>query len=416
LPEDCLKSSSTTDGAKNELGAAFALVNEDNALHCAAHNIQLVVNDVFDSKQAHPPPQCARHREVVRKAHGIVIFINGHRDVHSAFLALVKAKNALAEGDHMYQALVEDVVTRWDSELAMLDRLVYFDDVLLLLYRMIALGIPQDLVLDRFEFDLAFAMTLVLTPFRLFTKFVQHKSVVTLAYVPQLIDELVSALAPGSFTARLQGCAPGVLAEMEAFQACLIDSIRKRFAPMFEAESLALAARMFLSGKDLFTFENFPVTEEILQTVKENILTDFVELLPPTMSDAHKERQKALASSTFDVVRDALAEEPAEADPLSWWPAHPEYTLLHPVVKMLLQIPASSAENERSFSSASFILDQRRTRLDIDNFRREHRIRRALCAGTTPDEKLQRSNDLIERFADSVNAVRAAAPAAAPVR
>ena len=94
-----------------------------------------------------------------------------------------------------------------------------------------------------------------------------------------------------------------------------------------------------------------------------------------------------------------MDETPEDVDPLSWWPSHPEYTLLYPVAKMLLQIPASSAENERSFSSASFVLDQRRTRLDLDNFRREHRIRRRLCAGTTPQEKLELSNDLIERYA-----------------
>ena len=77
---------------------------------------------------------------------------------------------------------------------------------------------------------------------------------------------------------------------------------------------------------------------------------------------------------------------------------------------MLLQIPASSAENERSFSSASFVLDQRRTRLDLDNFRREHRIRRRLCAGTTGQQKLAIANDLIERYAAAVQENREAAP------
>ena len=97
-----------------------------------------------------------------------------------------------------------------------------------------------------------------------------------------------------------------------------------------------------------------------------------------------------------------------------WWPNHPAYTLLYPVAKMLLQIPDSSAENERSFSSASFILDQRRTRLDIDNFRREHRIRRALVAGRSQEEKLQCSNELIQRFAEAIAELKAAAPLGQP--
>jgi len=82
------------------------------------------------------------------------------------------------------------------------------------------------------------------------------------------------------------------------------------------------------------------------------------------MSDAKKTRQIKLAAETLAVARDSLDEDPEDADPLVWWPSHPEYTALFPVAKMLLQIPASSAEDERSFSSASFILDQRRTRLD----------------------------------------------------
>ena len=152
----------------------------------------------------------------------------------------------------------------------------------------------------------------------------------------------------------------------------------------------------------LFQFDNFEVGQEILDTVKENILSDFAELLDSEMSEVKKTRQINLAGQTLDVVRDSLDEEPEDEDPLVWWPSHPEYTALFPVAKMLLQIPASSAENERSFSSASFILDQRRTRLDIDNFRREHRIRRALCVGRTPAEKLEFSNGLIERFAGHV--------------
>jgi hypothetical protein len=85
---------------------------------------------------------------------------------------------------------------------------------------------------------------------------------------------------------------------------------------------------------------------------------DFVELLPPVMPDAKKQRQKELAMKTLGVARDALEDSPEDADPLVWWPNHPEYTLLYPVAKMFLQIPDSSAENERSFSSASFILEE----------------------------------------------------------
>ena len=400
--------STTTDGAKNELKAAFEIVNEDNVFHCAAHNIQLVINDVMDPKKANPPPTCAPHREIVRKCHGLVIFINNHKDTHSVFLSLAKAKIAGPEGQHMFQALIEDVVTRWDSELAMMERLYYFDSEIMDLCRQEDLKIPGDLPLTRFEFDLMRAMCLVLIPFRIFTKFVQNKAIVTLAYLPKKIDDLVSHLRPGSFAARLQGCAEGVLEQIEAFQLCLVASIRQRFAYLFEAESLALAARMFLPGRELelFTFANFPLAEGVLDQVKENLISaDYCALLPEDMPNDKKDKKCKTASSIFNDARDELDEAPEDVDPLEWWPAHSDFSLLYPLAKMLLQIPASSAENERSFSSASFVLDERRTRLDLDNFRREHRIRRYLCAHG-PKEKLNISNNLIQRYSDRLYAIR----------
>lgn len=309
----------------------------------------------------------------------------------------------------MFEALVEDVITRWDSELAMLERLYYFDKEILKLLLMVELGFPADLLMNRLEFDVAYAMTLVLTPLRVFTKFVQNKSSVTLAYMPQKIDELITALAPGSFAARLAGCAAGVLEEMEKFQRCLVASIKIRFSDIFEGESLALAARYFLPGKDLFQFQNFTVDDAKLEIVTENILSDLVELLPATTTEAQKAKKRTLARAILLAAREALDEEDPEVNPLEWWPNHPDFSILYAVVKMLLQIPASSAENERSFSSASFIMDQRRTRLDIDNFRREHRIRRALCSAASPQEKVERSNALLERFAEKSAQIRAEA-------
>ena len=78
---------------------------------------------------------------------------------------------------------------------------------------------------------------------------------------------------------------------------------------------------------------------------------------------------------------------------------------------MLLAIPATSADNERAFSSASFTLDYRRTRLDIASFRAEHRIRRYLISGTDHHSvegrelRRQRVERLLERFAEVVGLV-----------
>ena len=84
---------------------------------------------------------------------------------------------------------------------------------------------------------------------------------------------------------------------------------------------------------------------------------------------------------------------------------------------MLLVIPASTAEDERSFSSAGFTLDKLRTRMDLDNFRREHRIRQFLVAGTDPHHqdgrqlRVERALTLIARLGNQIN--QAQAPLAA---
>lgn len=64
-----------------------------------------------------------------------------------------------------------DCETRWDSELALIERVVYFDAEILQLYAIPRLGIDASCILSRYEFDLVFAITLVLEPFREFTKF-----------------------------------------------------------------------------------------------------------------------------------------------------------------------------------------------------------------------------------------------------
>lgn len=396
----------TTDGASNEKGAAALLVNEGNEIHCVAHNLQLAINDPLDPKKANPPADCAAHRGVLQKAHKLVIHINGHRSTFHAFSTLAQQKKVSVEGSRQFDALVIDVETRWDSELALLERLVYFDNEIMSLYGNAELGIEADMMLDRAEFDLAFGMTLVLEPFRIFTKFVQYRNDVTLAYVPGHLDRLLTQLAPGTFATRLLGRAPGVLAQVEAFQARLVASLRERFADLFTGRSLALASRMLLPGRDLFTFRNFVVGEDVIAEVKTHMLNDFVELLPAAWDADRKQRYRNAAAGNLDLLRDELNQVDPDVNPLQWWPTNPAFGSLYLLAKMLLAIPASTAEDERVFSGAGVTLNERRTRLDIDNFRREHRVRQFLTSGTSLNTRegrhlrIERGNTLLRHFGE----------------
>ena len=119
------------------------------------------------------------------------------------------------------------------------------------------------------------------------------------------------------------------------------------------------------------------------------------------------------ATTTLALAREEL-DEAQLVDPLEWWPGKAELTPVYPLAKMLLAIPASSADNERSFSSASYTLDARRYRTDVEHFRMEHRIRRFLTAGATGDSqearerRVERVERLLTRFSELLLERRAA--------
>ena len=108
------------------------------------------------------------------------------------------------------------------------------------------------------------------------------------------------------------------------------------------------------------------------------------------------------------LARRRLDAIPEDTDPLSWWPKQALLASIFPLAKMLLAIPASSAEPERSFSSASFTLDQRRYRVNLAHFRSEHRIRRFLTAGGSSEteegrnQRLVRVRALLARYGELV--------------
>lgn len=402
----------TTDGAKNEHNAAVRLVNEGNEIHCVDHNGQLVQNDALDSTQANPPPLTQAVRDVSAKCRALVIFINGHKATHTRFTELAKAKRESVEGAKNYESLVLDNDTRWDSELGKLERVVYFDNEILALQAELVATFPADCLLVRVEFDLAYGMTKVLLPFRIFTKFFENRSIVTLAHVPHKVDSLLSSVAPGSYAQAMQGRDPQALADLENFQATLADSIRTRFAWVFAEDSIALEALYLMPGRNRFTFTNFVLGPNVLASIRNRLLDDVVELLPEDMTQDLKNQHREVARVMLGLARTMLDALEDTVDPLEWWPQQQVLSPLFPLAQMLFAIPASTSDDERSFSGAGLVLGNLRTRMDLDNFRREQRVRQYLTLGTDPhaqmgrQERLARSNTILERFALTLERVR----------
>lgn len=115
-----------------------------------------------------------------------------------------------------------------------------------------------------------------------------------------------------------------------------------------------------------------------------------------------------MVRTLLPVARRKLDQVPADTNVLQWWPRQQNLGVLFPLAKMLFAIPASSADNERSFSSAGFTMGPRRTRTELEAFRAEHRIRRFLTAGADAQShegrEMQRARvrRLLERFAELV--------------
>lgn len=178
-----------------------------------------------------------------------------------------------------------------------------------------------------------------------------------------------------------------------------------RFQDIFKPNSLALAAVMLLPGPGRLVFDNFPLDHEQINLLKNFMINDLAELLPATLEEQEVEQEKIVALHCLNLARTQLDKAGKDEDPLVWWPSHSRLANLYNYAKLLFAIPASSADNERSFSSAGFTMDKQRTRLDIESFRMEHKIRRFIVAGTdgsTAEGKALRSArvaKLLEHFA-----------------
>lgn len=288
----------TTDGGPDERKAAEELVGEDNQIYCCAHLIQLAIDDVLNRSRDNAPALCHRHRALVIKMHQLVVYILTHRLVLDSFTELARQKRDTEIGSRNFSTLLKDNDTRWDSELAMIERVVYFDKEIQQLYEKHD-DMPLDLVISNIEFDLAYAMIRILQPFRHFTKYVQHAKIATLYQVPRLIDQLVCPFTMDQLQEMLTDRHPTTVDLAINFQQCLVEATKTRFEPMFGRTSLALAALMLSPGSGRFQFQHSIMTEEILESVLERLIDEAI-VLRNNATDEQKYR--ALVRATFEVV------------------------------------------------------------------------------------------------------------------
>lgn len=142
--------------------------------------------------------------------------------------------------------------------------------------------------------------------------------------------------------------------------------------------------------------------------IKNRAADDALELMTNLTTEDLKEKWRQHALSSLSLAREQLDAKDEAIDPLEWWPTNPHFAFLFEVAKMMFAIPASTADNERAFSSAGNTLGVNRGNLSSDNFRMEHRIRTYLTIGGSlhtsagREMRLTRANSLLQQLSEQV--------------
>ncbi len=128
--------------------------------------------------------------------------------------------------------------------------------------------------------------------------------------------------------------------------------------------------------------------------VNENIIDD-CKFLKEDMS----ETELKLFNYALKVASERLLLTNTDTYPIIWWKSQTDFSILWPVVKMLLAIPATSTESERGFSSSGFILDNLRTQITLPHFCMEYRVSQFLKCGNknSTSTVTDRMNSILER-------------------
>ncbi|XP_073835857.1 E3 SUMO-protein ligase ZBED1-like [Musca autumnalis] len=327
-------------------------------LPCYAHTLNLAVHDCLEQPNI---------KAILSKCKGIVTFFK------SSTISYEKFK--MAQGREKPLSLIQQVPTRWNSALRMIERILdtneHISSVLLATSKA-----PTPLTADEVNFlkDLKE----VLSPF-------DHATVQTSANTTVTIS-LIIPLTFGLFQSLEElKCK---LCTSDGLEACLflIERIKKRLFPYEERT----ASRLGTLLDPRFKKEGFRSIYNADQAAKslENEIAGMgksnkTSLATSTTCETdtkqpllkfleHKKANKTRTTRVDAIVtiRQYIENEntPTESDPLQYWSVNGnEMSALQNCAIRYLCIPATSTESERMFSKAGSIISDRRTCLKSKN-------------------------------------------------
>jgi hypothetical protein len=264
-----------------------------------------------------------------------------------------------------FSTFTQDVITRWNSTFFMIQNALKARDTLLDFFK-------SPIFIENFKFTLEKKFSIpdlslfsrlrsyasVLEPFAIISRWAEGEKYVTLAHVPQWINDL-------SIPLQISEDDPIFLSE---FKQAMRFAFEKQFQWISECVNLSLKAAALHPLHGHLSFLNTELKAKVWQSLEKEC-TIYYSNIP----SHQKELYLAMCKASLALIRGEF-ENQANIDAwkseknfsaLNWWKQQNHVPLLIPIVKMLLCIPATSAPSERLFSAAGNV--QKRCNLNPEN-------------------------------------------------
>ena len=325
-------------------------------IRCACHTIQLSVDDVVK--------KCAAIKDVIEHCRLIASTFRNSPTLTSAFEHL-QEKYKQQHPDYKPLVLQKDVVTRWNSTETMLKSLLHNREVL----KRAAEDINKpEITMDDHEWQVVSELQILLEKLTEATVTLEAEKYPTLGFVIPVIYALYYVLESMIISTN----------EVTEARQALLESLRRRW----DTIDTTLLVAMILDPR----FKHLPwLSDRQAYLVKEELRMRTNSLLqdPEDRKDAVEASSNSNAASNRNSLtsiltskcqvqaRDEFEEYFACAninwsdDPLIWWNANEcKFPRISKLARIYLCTPASNAPSERLFSSASYILRDKRNRLN----------------------------------------------------
>lgn len=367
-----------TDNAAN-MKAAVTLINKGKPRHlpCVAHTLNLVVSDAMAAEE------CSDFLEITNKCKRIVTYFR------SSTVASDKLASVQKEHSQNVLKLIQEVPTRWNSLFLMMRRILQLKDVLLI--TLASLSLPDSPELTREELDIINEAVLVLGPFFEATEDLSGEKYATVSG----IIPLVKGISLNLRTAKCKIKKDPVKKLLNA----LNEGMVKRMFPYEERtvckNATAVDPRFKKRGfrkEENYTSATKLLINEVTSAMDSRMnKMDSVPVPSTSTAEGHKnepkdnEKKSSLLSFLKNTGTSENISNRADAyiiwkqygesplideneDPLKYWAEKVAcWEPLAEVAFSFLLTPASSTPSERVFSTAGYILNDRRNRLSHEH-------------------------------------------------